>query len=194
MIGTTKRLAKRIARRGRPPCLPEAFGHPECSASGQRATAEGCPSELDSDGSPSLAAFDRITNLVAAALECAIGLLSGVLLGLLAGYRIGKLYANEVEPLYIQNLRELVEWQGIPHAFARNGAVLGAVAGLLLLVILNRRSVTQKVQALMQAGCMDPQQIAAATGISERSVRKVMGRLPANIILPAGRKDEKDER
>jgi len=174
------------------------FGFVPFDSSRRRgATAGGCPSEaskLACDGAPWLAAIDRMTNFVAAVLECAIGLLAGVLLGLLAGYRVGKLYANEVEPLYIRNLRELIEWQGIPLTFARNGAVLGAVAGLLLLVILNRRSITQKVRALMQTDCADPQQIAAATGISERRVRKVVGRLSANVTLPPGRKDEKDER
>ena len=102
-------------------------------------------SRLHFDGSPWLNAFDWMTNLVAAVLEYAFALLAGALAGLLAGYRIGGIYAGQVEPLYVRNLRELAEWQVIPHTFARNGAVLGAFAGLLLIVMLNRKLLMQRV-------------------------------------------------
>jgi len=133
-------------------------------------------SRLHFDGSPWLSAFDWMTNLVAAALEHALALLAGALAGLLAGYRIGGIYAGQVEPLYVRDLRELAEWQVIPHTFAMNGAVLGAVAGLLLIVILNRKLLTQKVPARVETGVADPQQAAGAAETSERRIPRIVGR------------------
>ncbi|MEN6427687.1 MAG: hypothetical protein ABFE13_20215 [Phycisphaerales bacterium] len=86
-----------------------------------------------------LAAFDWILNLVAATLEHLIGLLGGALAGRLAGHFIGRIYAGHVEPLHFQDLHQLAEWSLIPQAFARNGAALGAVVGLLTIVILHRK-------------------------------------------------------
>jgi hypothetical protein len=103
-----------------------------------------------SGGSAWLIAFDGMINLVAAVLEHLLGMLGGALAGLLAGRFIGRIYASHIEPLHFEDLHELAEWTLIPDAFARYGAAVGAVVGLLVVVLLHRRLLER--EALTHAG------------------------------------------
>ncbi|MBN2129863.1 MAG: hypothetical protein JW741_10220 [Sedimentisphaerales bacterium] len=134
-------------------------------------------SRLHSNDSLWLAAFDWTTNLVAAALDHALALLAAAMAGLLAGHRIGKIYASQVEPLYVEDLRELVGWQVIPHSFARNGAVLGALVGLLLIVILHRKFLAQKVISRIKTGVANLSQTTGAVDAGD-------ARIPGVVACP----------
>ncbi len=132
-------------------------------------------SRLHFDGSPWLTTFDWLMNLVAAALDHALGLLAAALVGLVAGHRIGRIYAGQVEPLYVRDLHELAAWQVIPDTFARNGAVLGAVAGLLLIVILHRKVFSQKVISRVKIGAAAPSQTTEIVEAGNERNPKVIG-------------------
>jgi hypothetical protein len=130
-------------------------------------------SRLHSNDSLWLAAFDWTTNLVAATLDHALALLAAAMAGLLAGHRIGRIYASQVEPLYVRDLRELAGWQVIPHTFATSGAVVGAVAGLLLIVILHRKSLTEKVISRIKASVLSPPQMTETIEATDEQIPQV---------------------
>jgi len=120
-----------------------------------------------------LAAFDYVLNLIATALEHLVGLLGGAVAGLLAGRLLGGVYANHIEPLHFQDLDKLAEWSLIPHAFARNGAVLGAIVGLLAITALRRRLSRQDAPTQIGTGVEEQQEMYRATGAEEEEIPEI---------------------
>jgi hypothetical protein len=102
-----------------------------------------------------------------------IGAIAGGLLGRYAG----NVYVTHFEPVYLYDFSELKQWGLVPYEFARNGAVIGVVAGVIVVAIINSILLSQRVVSLYHSGVTEPKDIACAFGKYERQIRRKVDKL-----------------
>jgi hypothetical protein len=124
-----------------------------------------------------VAFFDRILFFVKAVVEYAFGMYIGTIVGGLLGQYAGNVYVTHFEPVYLYDFNELQQWGLIPYEFAGNGAVIGVVAGVIAVAIINSILLSQRTVSLYQKGVTEPRDIARAFGKYDRQIRNRIDKL-----------------
>jgi uncharacterized membrane-anchored protein YhcB (DUF1043 family) len=97
---------------------------------------------------------------IKAVLEYALGVHIGAAIGYTIGLQIGSLYVEFFKPAYLSGFDEISQWLGLPYVFAVYGVIFGVVVGSIVIAIINRRLLRQRVSALREQGVTDPEDIA----------------------------------
>ena len=124
-----------------------------------------------------VAFFDRVLFFIKAVVEYAFGMYVGAIVGRLFGQYAGNVYVTHFEPVYLYDFNELQQWGLIPYEFAGNGAVIGVVAGVIAVAIINSKLLSQRIVSLYQKGITEPRDIARAFGKSARQIGRKINRL-----------------
>ena len=126
---------------------------------------------------PTATLFDRVLFFVKAILEYAFGTHMGFAVGWVLGWIGGHVYAEHFKPVYSFDLNELHQWELMPYEFARSGAVVGIIAGVIAIALINNKILTQRVMSLYEKGITKPKDICQVIGKSERQIRRVINKL-----------------
>jgi hypothetical protein len=121
--------------------------------------------------------FDRVLFFIKAVVEYSFGMYIGAIAGGLLGRYAGNVYVTHFEPVYLYDFNELQQWGLIPYEFAGNGAVIGVVAGVIAVAIINSILLSQRIVSLYQKGITEPRDIAQAFGKSARLIGRKINRL-----------------
>jgi len=121
--------------------------------------------------------FDRVLFFVKAVVEYAFGMYIGAIAGGLLGRYAGNVYVTHFEPVSLYDFNELQRWGLMPYEFAGNGAVIGMVAGVIVVAIINSILLSQRVVSLYHSGVTEPKDIAQAFGKSARLIGRKINRL-----------------
>jgi len=124
-----------------------------------------------------VAFFDRVLFFIKAVVEYTFGMYIGTIVGRLLGQYAGNVYITHFEPVYLYDFNELQQWGLIPYEFAGNGAVIGVVAGVIAVAIINSILLSQRTVSLYHSGVTGPRDIAQAFGKSARQIRRKINRL-----------------
>jgi hypothetical protein len=89
--------------------------------------------------------LDKFLFLIEPVMDYAFGIFMGYILGWLAGLRAGFIYVEHYEPVYFETISLLSKWRLMPYEFAKNGAVIGIVAGIIAITIINRTLLNRKI-------------------------------------------------
>ena len=121
--------------------------------------------------------FEKLLSSAKAVAEYAFGMYIGYVIGWLLGLYAGKVYVGHFEPVYLSDLGEIRLWEIMPYGFARDGAIIGVVAGAIAIAIINSKLLRQRVVHLCEKGVTEPKDISQVMGKSERQIQKVISRL-----------------
>ena len=121
--------------------------------------------------------LNRFLDLVDRILEYYLGMIVGTVAGWLIGLGVGKFYVEYYEPVYMNNLTKFYHWISIPYEFARNGAIIGLVTGVIVITIINNKRLSQRVISLYKNESTDPKDIAQALGKSIGQIERKMSML-----------------
>jgi hypothetical protein len=124
-----------------------------------------------------VAFFDRVLFFVKAVVEYSFGMYIGAIAGGLLGRYAGNVYVTHFEPVYLYDFSALKQWGLIPYEFAGNGAVIGMVAGVIVVAIINSILLSQRVVSLYHSGVTEPKDIARSFGKYERQIRRKVDKL-----------------
>jgi NhaP-type Na+/H+ or K+/H+ antiporter len=84
--------------------------------------------------------LDKLLIFIKVVVEYAFGTHIGYALGWVIGLYVGHFYVEHFEPVYLDDLSQLSYWRLAPYIFARNGAVIGAAIGILVIAVINNTS------------------------------------------------------
>ncbi len=117
---------------------------------------------------------------VEAIVEYSCGMYMGAAIGWLFGWCAGDVYVEHFKPVYFSDfsgLNEIVQWSQVPYEFAWNGKLIGAVAGAIVIMVLNSRLLTQRIISLYEKEVIDPEDIARALGKNVRQIQRKINKL-----------------
>ena len=117
---------------------------------------------------------------VKAIVEYSFGMYLGAAIGFLLGLCAGYVYVEHFEPVYFSDfsdLNEITQWSQIPYEFARNGKLIGAVIGAIIIMTINSRLLTQKIISLYEKEVTEPKGIALSLGKSVRHIQRKISKL-----------------
>ena len=135
------------------------------------------PSHSTSINVPIVPLFDWLLSFVKGGVEYAFGMHIGFAVGWLLGWYGGNVYVEYFEPAYFSDLNELRHWSLMPYYFTGSGAIIGVVAGAILIAVINSKLLSQTVASLFEKKVAEPQDIGRALGKSERQIRRVINKL-----------------
>lgn len=92
----------------------------------------------------------------------------GFAIGWLIGLYAGNIYCEYFQSGFFSETLALSQWGLIPYHFVRNGAILGSIAGVVMIPIVNSRLLNKRVIALYENKVNNPKDIARNLGKSER--------------------------
>jgi len=121
--------------------------------------------------------LNRFLFFIKPIVEYAFGIHIGFAIGWPLGLYAGDVYVEHFKPVYFFDLNKLQQWELMPYEFARNGAVIGAVIGVITIAIINSRLLNQRVISLYEKRITAPKAIARALGKSERQIQRVINKL-----------------
>lgn len=98
-----------------------------------------------SSGVQAVPILDKLLFLIRPVVDYAFGIFMGYILGWLAGYRAGFIYVEHYRPVYFETISLLTKWRLMPYEFAKNGAVIGIVAGIIIITIINSTLLNRKI-------------------------------------------------
>lgn len=121
--------------------------------------------------------LDKLLFFTKAVVEYAFGMQICFAIGWLIGLCVGNSYVEHFEPVYLDDLRQLSHWRSMPYGFARNGAIVGLAAGVIVITTINNKLLSQRVISLYKKGGTDTKDIARALDESEKQIQKVINKL-----------------
>jgi len=121
--------------------------------------------------------LDRLLLFIKAIAEYSSGIYIGAVVGWLLGFGAGNAYIERFKPVYFSDLNELGRWEFIPYGFARSGAIIGIIAGAIVIAFINSRLLIHRVVSLYEKEVTDPKEIAISLGKSKRWIQKVINKL-----------------
>ena len=77
-----------------------------------------------------------IANLIEKIIEFVLGITIGAAIGWYGGKIAGGVYARYFEPARLPNIEEVMRWWMMPLAFAKEGILIGAIGGILMIVLI----------------------------------------------------------
>jgi NhaP-type Na+/H+ or K+/H+ antiporter len=120
-------------------------------------------------------------------VEYAFGMHIGYAIGWVIGLYVGHFYVEHFEPVYLDDLSQLSYWRLAPYIFARNGAMIGVVVGMIAIAVINNKSLNQRVASLYKDGIDNPNDIAHLLGESVGQIERKMNRWFKNDTHKAAR-------
>lgn len=96
-------------------------------------------------GVQAVAISDKLLFLFESVVDYAFGIFMGYTLGWLAGLWVGLTYVEHYRPVYFETISLLSRWRLMPYEFAKNGAVIGVVAGIIAIKIINGILLSRKI-------------------------------------------------
>jgi len=69
----------------------------------------------------------------------------GYAIGWVIGLYVGHFYVERFEPVYLYDLSQFSYWRLAPYTFAQNVAVIGVVAGIIAITVINRKPLNKRV-------------------------------------------------
>jgi len=128
--------------------------------------------------------FGRVLYFV----QTVVGYTFGICVGLGIGWLLGEYVSN----VHAQNLQHAVDfldfnqfrqWQDIPRSFARTGAAVGALVGLVATRIMEIIYLNRTIISLCKEKPTEPADIASILGMGIRQIRRRMSRLARKGII-----------
>lgn len=126
---------------------------------------------------PIVPPFDRLLSFIKSVVEYAFGMHIGFAVGWLLGWYGGNVYVEYFEPAYFSDLNELGRWNLMPYSFAKSGAIIGAVAGAITIVVITRKLLRTRIASLYKEEVIKLKDIARVIGSSERQIQRVINKL-----------------
>ena len=102
-------------------------------------------SDSVSPGVQAVAISDKFLFLIESVVDYAFGIFMGYTLGWLVGLWTGSTYVEHYRPVYFETISLLTKWRLMPYEFAKNGAVIGIVAGIIAIKIINGFLLNRKI-------------------------------------------------
>lgn len=121
--------------------------------------------------------LDRLLFFVEAVVGYSFGMIVGACIGWILGWCTGNVYVEHFEPVYMDNLSELSRWRLMPYYFARNGAIVGVLAGAIMITIINSNLLSRRTASLYEKGVTEPRDIARLLGKNVRQIKKKINKL-----------------
>lgn len=85
-----------------------------------------------------------IASLIEKIIEFVFGITIGAAIGWYGGKVVGGLYARYFEPAHMPNMEEVMRWWTMPLSFAKEGILIGAIGGILMIVLIEYRTFAEK--------------------------------------------------
>ena len=85
-----------------------------------------------------------IANLVEKILEFVLSITIGAAIGWYGGKIAGGVYTRYFEPAYLSDIEGVMRWWMMPLTFAKEGVLIGAVGGILMIVLIEYRIFAEK--------------------------------------------------
>lgn len=121
--------------------------------------------------------LDRVLFLAEAVVAYCFGMHMGFAIGWLTGLGVGHAYVEHFKPVYMDDLSQLSHWRLMPYDFARIGAAIGVVVGVIAISLINSKLLSRRVASLYKKDVTEPEDIARALGESERQIRRIVNKL-----------------
>ena len=121
--------------------------------------------------------WGRLLLFVGSIVEYAFGAHMGFAAGWLAGFLLGDTYVEYFKPAYMSDIGQPSYWELLPCRFAKDCAIFGIVAGIVIIAIVKNKLLSQRVIFFCKKGNTDPKNIAQALGRNVRQIEKTMGKL-----------------
>jgi len=134
-------------------------------------------SHLTSIDVPTVPFIDRVLFFVKPIVEYGFGVYMGFVIGWLLGLYVGNICAEQFKPVYFSDLTELRQWMLMPYDFARCTAFIGAIAGVIIIAIINSKLFSQRVLALYEEEITEPKDIALRLSKSETQIQRIINKL-----------------
>ena len=127
--------------------------------------------------------LDRILYFVQIAVGYGFGIHVGLAVGWLFGRYVGGIYVEHCEPVHLSDLNEIMHWYMMPWTFARAGAIVGVLAGLLAIRIAETIFLNRAVTSLYENDVVEAADIARILGASVRQIQRRMNRLARREVI-----------
>ena len=95
------------------------------------------PSGSVSQAALAVAILDRFLFFIEPVIDYAFGIFMGYALGWITGLWAGLIYVKHYEPVSIETINEVFQWRLTPYEFAKYGAIIGIVAGIIVIKLIN---------------------------------------------------------
>jgi len=89
--------------------------------------------------------LDKLLSLIEVVVEYVFGMHIGYAVGWVTGLYVGHFYVERFEPVYLYDLSQLSYWRLAPYTFARNVAMIGVAAGMLIIAVINNKSLNKRL-------------------------------------------------
>jgi len=129
--------------------------------------------------------FDELLIFLKVVVEYAFGIHICYFIGWVTGFFVGQFYVEQFEPVYLDDLSQLSYWRLAPYIFARNGGMIGAAAGMIVIAVINHKPHKQGAASLYEVEIDNPNEIARLLGKGVGQIKRKMNRRLKNHIYEA---------
>jgi len=130
--------------------------------------------------------IDRVLHFVQIVVGYTFGIHLGLAVGWLSGRYIGAVRAEHLRhAVNFLDMNELGQWQNIPWAFAKTGAAIGILVGVVAIGIVESVFLNRTVASLCEKDITEATDIARVLGRSVRQIRKRMRKLAKKGVIGA---------
>ncbi len=121
--------------------------------------------------------FDAFLLSIKPVLEYTVGMYIGYIVGWLAGLCVGHTYVEYFAPAYLADLGRLSYWKLLPYGFARNTGIIVAIVGAIVVAMINKKLLNERIVSLYKNGTTDPTNIAQSLGKSVGLIERRLNNL-----------------
>lgn len=116
----------------------------------------------------------RLLLFAGSIVEYAFGAHIGFAACWVAGFLLGDTYVEYLKPAYMNDLGQLSYWELLPYRFAKDCAIFGIVAGIIIIAIVKNKLLRHNIVSLYEKGVSEPRSIARRLGRSEEQIQRVI--------------------
>lgn len=125
--------------------------------------------------------LDKALLQIAVVVEYLFVMHIGVVIGWLIGLWAGNVYFDHFSPEDYSKAFMLTKQGVIPYAFTKNGAIIGILASIIALAVINRRLFLREIASFYAEGVTSSDEVARRLGYSVWRVERTMRRFNNNI-------------
>jgi ABC-type antimicrobial peptide transport system permease subunit len=85
-----------------------------------------------------------IANLIEKIIEFVFGITIGAAIGWYGGKIVGSVYVRYFGPAHLPGTEEVLQWCMMPLTFAKEGILIGAIGGILMIALIEYRTFAEK--------------------------------------------------